>query len=1031
MTKTKWHSKLLSLSIAFALVFSLVAMVVPVNTVEAQGAVLDVDVSTENSTYCCCDVFNVTAVITETGTSENATGVNATLTITGDAEIGLGTLIKTDTISCGNITANSTATVSWEVHCTGGDPATFTVTATGDNTGAEASGSTEVTQEEGWLEVFIVDPAWSVGEDPPQFSVCTVYNVTFYIQNMSETCEIHYPFAQVSTSSGIEIVENGSDFYQTGPLAVSLLPGQITPEYTLELHCVGTGLDSIEIRPIGTNPCDLEIHGDTDNLPVEQIFGVTCNVTPNPTKVGHNVTFTANVGTEAVLDLDYVWNFGDGNTATGTDYGSHTITEIHMYDTPGNYTAMCQVTDASGIIVNCTGTVVVVYPVLGVNCTVRTGTVATHEMNYYAKTDTLVCFNATRVGGLESPCYDGTDVSYSWFWDFGDGTNSTAQNPCHTYNVTNNYTATVTLTDDCLLNEASCNKTIQISDELWISCNATPLETKASDDPDDEVDFSATVNGGLPTPPADYTWKWDFGDGDSETGCGSVANASHQYATGGENYTAVVQFWDNTAINNTATCNKTIYVFPSLNVTCDVTPDPQNVCHAVNFTAERDGGVPGNAYNWTWEFENADTHEVVGTAVGQNVTWTFMCVGNYTGTVTLEDTVLGNTANCTANVTIIIEPPELITPGNGVTVNSNMVCYEWEDIGCCNYTLEVWQKDGLAVKVWLVDTGKDAFWCGPIMDGNYRWRVTATDACNNTAVSEDWFFGVQESAIAVTVTSPNGGEVLSANGTAAITWDAAYTDRYAGGFASSQDDLLATISYSADSGGTWTEIAADEPNDGVYAWTVPMVDSDQCLVMVEVSDALGNDGVDTSDAVFTIEMAATPTASIDLAAGWNLISLPLIPTNSTIESVMAGLNVTLVYHYDPTVPKWFFWNGTPAGDLTDMVDGLGYWVFMGSPGTMTVVGTEMPVPPCPTCPPPAPPTYEVVAGWNMIGVKSTTPVYHGDYLMSVSGEYSVLYAYDAATGSWTNVYPVEQNGGIMEPGYGFWLWMNSAGTIVP
>ena len=32
----------------------------------------------------------------------------------------------------------------------------------------------------------------------------------------------------------------------------------------------------------------------------------------------------------------------------------------------------------------------------------------------------------------------------SWFWNFGDGTNSTEQNPTHTYSAAGNYTVNLT-----------------------------------------------------------------------------------------------------------------------------------------------------------------------------------------------------------------------------------------------------------------------------------------------------------------------------------------------------------------------------------------------------------------------------------------------------------------------------------------------------------------------------------------------------------------------------------------------------------
>ncbi len=1008
MTKTKWRSKLLSLSIVFALVFSLVAMVVPVAV--ADSGTWSIEVVTDKGTYKCSSNITVTATIwSQSGTAAN--------NVTGDIDFPTDDMewVAGPTFSGGisawgqNLTESSSATVQWILHCTGPGYDEITVTVDANNE-SEISDSVIVRQiPQAELVTDIASPA-----DGEQVSVGQTFVLTFNITNIG----VGTATDVIATLNPIncEVDGLGEGVNWSVPIAASIAPG-VTVTKNVTMRCTSVGASSIHVQPVANDECSgEEMPQDSCRSKIrsfEQVYSVTCNVTPNPTKVGHNVTFTAEIGEGAGYDVSYNWTFGDGNWTAGTS-SSSPITVYHVYGSSGNKTVTCNITDQNDVTVFCESNIVEVYPVLGVAMDITPDTFAFESGRNMAKTDTEVCFNATRIGGLESPCYDDTAVVYSWFWDFGDGTNSTSPLPCHTYNTTGNYTITVTLTDDCLDNEASANRTIEIYDELGLSCNISTNETKVGH----EVTFNATKTGGLPTPPVSYNWWWDFGDGAGS----SSPNTTHTYTGAGGNYTPTVTVWDGTAINNTATCNKTIVVHPALNVTCDVTPTAQTICEDVFFSATRSGGVPTNSYNWTWTFSDGTT------AVGQNVTKQFNCVGNWTGTVTITDTILGNTANCTTEeVTVTIEPPELLTPGNGVTVGSSVVDFTWEDIGCVNYTLEVWQKDGLELKVWLVDTGKDAFWSGPIMDGNYKWQVTATDACGNSAVSDLWYFGVQESGIAVTVTSPNGGEVLSANATAAITWDAAFTDRYSGGFASSQDDLLADISYSADAGATWTTIATDEPNDGVYAWTVPMVSSELCLVMVTVSDGAYNDGVDTSDGVFTIEMAATPTTSIDLAVGWNLVSLPLIPDDTTIATVMGGVsgNVTIVYYYDADAVAWLSWTPMGGGSLTTMEDGKGYWIFMGTTGTFDFSGNEMPTPPA------APPTYDVVAGWNMIGVKSITPVLHSNYLMNLTGDYSVLYAFDADTGMWVNVYPNEQNGGMMEPGSGFWIYMGVGGIIVP
>lgn len=100
----------------------------------------------------------------------------------------------------------------------------------------------------------------------------------------------------------------------------------------------------------------------------------------------------------------------------------------------------------------------------------------------------------------------------------------------------------------------------------------------------------------------------------------------------------------------------------------------------------------------------------------------------------------------------------------------------------------------------------------------------------------------------VTVTSPNGGEVLTGGSLHEITWTAT-------GIA------FVKIEYSTDNGQQYTEIVASTPNDGSFSWTVPGIATDAALV--RVSDAADGAPADVSNAVFSIVL---PAESLTLSA---------------------------------------------------------------------------------------------------------------------------------------------------------------------
>jgi hypothetical protein len=102
-----------------------------------------------------------------------------------------------------------------------------------------------------------------------------------------------------------------------------------------------------------------------------------------------------------------------------------------------------------------------------------------------------------------------------------------------------------------------------------------------------------------------------------------------------------------------------------------------------------------------------------------------------------------------------------------------------------------------------------------------------------------------------------------------------------------------------------------------------------------------------------------------------------------------------------------------------MVDGKGYWVNMSVAKTLTVTGRELPAPPS------VPPTYSVVTGWNLIGYKSLTAKTIATYLTSTNSRLPV-YGFTGGT-----YYALTATADNLQPGRGYWVYFNAAGTISP
>jgi hypothetical protein len=105
----------------------------------------------------------------------------------------------------------------------------------------------------------------------------------------------------------------------------------------------------------------------------------------------------------------------------------------------------------------------------------------------------------------------------------------------------------------------------------------------------------------------------------------------------------------------------------------------------------------------------------------------------------------------------------------------------------------------------------------------------------------------------------------------------------------------------------------------------------------------------------TFECTGLPTSfTKDLAPGWNLISLPLTPSeDNSVGAVLGGVTYTAVYRYDAT-SKQFECPST-------MDTGIGYFVYVTAASTWEYEGTSV----SSTSP-------GLKSGLNMIGVPNCT-----------------------------------------------------------
>ena len=151
----------------------------------------------------------------------------------------------------------------------------------------------------------------------------------------------------------------------------------------------------------------------------------------------------------------------------------------------------------------------------------------------------------------------------------------------------------------------------------------------------------------------------------------------------------------------------------------------------------------------------------------------------------------------------------------------------------------------------------------------------------------------------------------------------------------------------------------------------------------------------------TIKPADTRTQTISLAAGWNLVSINVIPADRSLEAVLKPI-LNAVTEVKTLDAYWRAGNAASSQSLSVIESGIGYMLLLTSPATLTVTGTPAPTP-----------ATSLKAGLSLIGVPAAAAVTApatGNGIDWIKG----------SAGS-----PAQ-----LEPGKAYFIYTNSAASIV-
>lgn len=269
----------------------------------------------------------------------------------------------------------------------------------------------------------------------------------------------------------------------------------------------------------------------------------------------------------------------------------------------------------------------------------------------------------------------------------------------------------------------------------------------------------------------------------------------------------------------------------------------------------------------------------------------------------------------------------------------------------------------------------------------------------------DWIDGA--SSPKVDVVYPDGGEQIAQGASVDIRWHA--TD------VRSPADAVDVYFNDNFPSGTWQLIAPGEPNDGLYRWTMPNVDSTGCRVRIVVRDSspesADGEAVSSSDFICGDPGFRITFTSTDL--GWRLVSFPLILADTSSPTVLSSLagSYRIVRAFNPaSADPWMAFDPSRPSDLMFIDNTMAFWIEVTAPGTLNLQGQK----------PTVSQYVPLREGWNLVGFPSYRTDYTVAMLKADTGATRVE-GFDATNLEYR--LRVMTNVELLDAGQGYWVYV--------